>query len=244
MTSCSRRTSVRCLRDKSRLGPAERLTVTELVDDRAGKSPDVTALQLDGVGYTFADLARRSRAAGSGFLELGVRPGESVALFLERQYDRGMLERDLAVAAMDPARHMLSARRREQRRCRRDGRRDRRTPSRSSAVDRSSSATRGRTAPRLQAGDSGSTQSVGSGPGSNGGAGRRGCPQRLRRPVLHATRLPRGRSPYPLEPIRSCRSPGTRTAVVGRTNTQLNGSYRARARPSASGTRGPASGQV
>jgi crotonobetaine/carnitine-CoA ligase len=61
----------------------ERLTITELLDDRVGKSADVTALWLDDVGYTFGDLARRSRAAGSGLLDLGVRPGESVALFLE-----------------------------------------------------------------------------------------------------------------------------------------------------------------
>ena len=59
------------------------LTVTDLVEDRAGKTPDVTALWLDDVGYTFADLARRSRAAGSALLDLGVRPGDSVALFLE-----------------------------------------------------------------------------------------------------------------------------------------------------------------
>jgi carnitine-CoA ligase len=62
---------------------AERLTITELLDDRVGKSADVTALWLDDVGYTFSDLARRSRAAGSGLLDLGVCPGESVALFLE-----------------------------------------------------------------------------------------------------------------------------------------------------------------
>ena len=62
---------------------AEQLTVTELVDDRAGKSPDVTALWLDDVGYSFADLARRSRAAGSALLDLGIRPGQSVALFME-----------------------------------------------------------------------------------------------------------------------------------------------------------------
>ena len=62
---------------------SERLTITELLDDRAGKSPDVTALWLDDVGYTFADLSRRSRAAASALLSLGVRPGESVALLLE-----------------------------------------------------------------------------------------------------------------------------------------------------------------
>jgi len=61
----------------------ERLAVTQLLDDRAGKSPDITALWLDDVPYTFADLSRRSRAAASALLELGVQPGESVALFLE-----------------------------------------------------------------------------------------------------------------------------------------------------------------
>ena len=61
----------------------EQLTVTQLVDDRVGKSPDVTALWLDDVPYTFADLDRRSRAAASALLDLGVKPGESVALFLE-----------------------------------------------------------------------------------------------------------------------------------------------------------------
>ncbi len=62
---------------------AERLTVTQLLEDRAGKSPDVTALWLDDVPYTFADLARRSEAAASALLDRGVKPGESVALFLE-----------------------------------------------------------------------------------------------------------------------------------------------------------------
>ena len=62
---------------------AEQLTVTQLLHDRAGKSPDVMALWLDDVGYTFADLADRSGTAASGLLGLGVRPGESVALFLE-----------------------------------------------------------------------------------------------------------------------------------------------------------------
>ena len=62
---------------------AERLTVTELLEDRAGKSPDVTALWLDDVGFTFADLAGRSRATASALLALGIRPREAVALLLE-----------------------------------------------------------------------------------------------------------------------------------------------------------------
>ena len=61
----------------------ERLTVTDLLADRAGKSPDATALWLDDVGYTFADLADRSQATASGLLALGVRPGDAVALLLE-----------------------------------------------------------------------------------------------------------------------------------------------------------------
>ena len=61
----------------------EQLTVTQLLDDRVGKTPDVTALWLDDTPYTFADLDRRSRVAASALLDLGVKPGESVALFLE-----------------------------------------------------------------------------------------------------------------------------------------------------------------
>jgi carnitine-CoA ligase len=61
----------------------ERLTVTGLLADRAGKSPDVTALWLDDVPYTFGELAARSTAAASRLLALGVRPGDAVALFLE-----------------------------------------------------------------------------------------------------------------------------------------------------------------
>ena len=61
----------------------ERLTVTALVEDRAAKSPDATALWLDDVSYTFADIAVRARSTGTALLDLGVRPGESVALFLE-----------------------------------------------------------------------------------------------------------------------------------------------------------------
>ena len=62
---------------------SERLTVADLLEDRSGKSPDVTALWLDDVGYTFADLAHRSRAAASAILASGVRPGEAAALLLE-----------------------------------------------------------------------------------------------------------------------------------------------------------------
>src|SRR4051794_25689755 len=62
---------------------SEQLPVAALLEDRAGKSPDVTALWLDDVGYTFADLAHRSRAAASALLALGARPGEAVALLLE-----------------------------------------------------------------------------------------------------------------------------------------------------------------
>ena len=61
----------------------ERLTVTDLLDDRAGKSAEVTALWLDDVPYTFADLTDRSRRAAAALLGLGVRPGASVALLLE-----------------------------------------------------------------------------------------------------------------------------------------------------------------
>src|SRR3954449_12102061 len=70
-------------RAASEWSASERLTVAELLEDRVGKSPDVTALWLDDVGYTFGDLARRSRSAATSLLELGVKPGESVALFLE-----------------------------------------------------------------------------------------------------------------------------------------------------------------
>lgn len=62
---------------------AERLTVSELLEDRAGKSPDLTAVWLDDIGYTFADLAGRSRATASALLALGIRPGDAVALLLE-----------------------------------------------------------------------------------------------------------------------------------------------------------------
>jgi len=61
----------------------ERLTIPELLDDRVGKSPDATALWLDDVPYTFADLASRSRTAATALLGLGIRPGEAVALLLE-----------------------------------------------------------------------------------------------------------------------------------------------------------------
>jgi carnitine-CoA ligase len=61
----------------------ERLTIPELLDDRVGKSPDATALWLDDLPYTFADLATRSRTAAAALLGLGIRPGEAVALLLE-----------------------------------------------------------------------------------------------------------------------------------------------------------------
>lgn len=59
------------------------LTITQLLHDRAAKTPDATALWLDDVAYTFTALVDRSRSAAAAMIDLGVRPGESVALFLE-----------------------------------------------------------------------------------------------------------------------------------------------------------------
>lgn len=67
------------------LGPADfgvdRFTVPAVLDRRAAQSPEKVMMSVAGDPLTFAQLARRSRAAANVLLDLGLRRGDCVALF-------------------------------------------------------------------------------------------------------------------------------------------------------------------
>jgi carnitine-CoA ligase len=66
-------------------GPAdfgvERFSVTAVLDERAAQHPDRVMMSIAGVDVTFEQMRRRSCAAANALLELGIRPGDCVALF-------------------------------------------------------------------------------------------------------------------------------------------------------------------
>lgn len=59
----------------------ERFTVAAVLDRRAGECPDRVMMSIDGVGVTFEQMRRRSCAAAVTLQELGIGPGDGVALF-------------------------------------------------------------------------------------------------------------------------------------------------------------------
>jgi crotonobetaine/carnitine-CoA ligase len=67
------------------VGPAdfgvERFSVAAVLDHRAEQYPDRVMMSIDGVDVTFDQMRRRSCAAALVLRDLGVGPGESVALF-------------------------------------------------------------------------------------------------------------------------------------------------------------------
>lgn len=66
-------------------GPADfdvdRFTIPAVLDRRADQLPDQVMMSIAGTPVSFAQLARRSRAAAEVLLELGLRRGDCVALF-------------------------------------------------------------------------------------------------------------------------------------------------------------------
>ncbi len=68
-----------------RLGPSDfgvdRFTVPAVLDRRAGQHPDRVMMSIDGVDVTFEQMRLRSRAAAAVLTDLGVGPGDCVALF-------------------------------------------------------------------------------------------------------------------------------------------------------------------
>ena len=67
------------------IGPAdfgvERFSVAAVLDRRAEQYPDRVMMSIDGVDVTFDQMRRRSCAAALALRELGVGPGDGVALF-------------------------------------------------------------------------------------------------------------------------------------------------------------------
>jgi crotonobetaine/carnitine-CoA ligase len=67
------------------VGPAdfgvERFSVAAVLDHRAEQYPDRVMMSIDGVDVTFDQMRRRSCAAALVLRDLGVGPGDSVALF-------------------------------------------------------------------------------------------------------------------------------------------------------------------
>ena len=67
------------------LGPSDfgvdGFTVSAVLDRRAEQYPDRMMMSIAGVDVTFEQMRRRSCAAANALLDLGVRPGDCVALF-------------------------------------------------------------------------------------------------------------------------------------------------------------------
>ena len=59
----------------------ERFSVAAVLDRRAEECPDRVMMSIDGVDVTFEQMRRRSCAAAVALRELGVGPGDGVALF-------------------------------------------------------------------------------------------------------------------------------------------------------------------
>src|SRR5271168_3724417 len=71
--------------DGKPIGPAdfgvERFSVAAVLDRRAEQFPDRVMMAIAGTDITFEQMRRRSCAAANALLDLGVRPGDCVALF-------------------------------------------------------------------------------------------------------------------------------------------------------------------
>ncbi|MGO8966556.1 AMP-binding protein [Mycobacterium sp.] len=71
--------------DGKPIGPADfevdRFSVATVLDRRAEQFPDRVMMSIDGIDVTFEQMRRRSCAAANALLDLGIRPGDCVALF-------------------------------------------------------------------------------------------------------------------------------------------------------------------
>jgi carnitine-CoA ligase len=71
--------------DGKPIGPAdfgvERFSVAAVLDARAEQFPDRVMMSIDGTDVTFEQMRQRSSAAANALLDLGVGPGDGVALF-------------------------------------------------------------------------------------------------------------------------------------------------------------------
>jgi carnitine-CoA ligase len=71
--------------DGKPIGPADfgvdRFSVAAVLDARAEQFPDRVMMSIDGTDVTFEQMRQRSSAAANALLDLGVGPGDAVALF-------------------------------------------------------------------------------------------------------------------------------------------------------------------
>ena len=71
--------------DGKPIGPADfgvdRFSVATVLDRRAEQFPDRVMMSIDGTEVTFEQMRRRSCAAANALLDLGIGPGDCVALF-------------------------------------------------------------------------------------------------------------------------------------------------------------------
>jgi crotonobetaine/carnitine-CoA ligase len=71
--------------DGKPIGPAdfgvEQFSVAAVLDRRAEECPDRVMMSIDGVDVTFEQMRRRSSAAAHVLVDLGIGPGDGVALF-------------------------------------------------------------------------------------------------------------------------------------------------------------------
>jgi carnitine-CoA ligase len=71
--------------DGKPIGPAdfgvERFSVAAVLDRRAEEFPDRVMMSIAGIEVTFEQMRRRSCAAANALLDLGIEPGDCVALF-------------------------------------------------------------------------------------------------------------------------------------------------------------------
>src|ERR1700756_4160675 len=74
-----------CADRSGRLGPSDfgfdSFTVSAVLDRRAEQYPDRVMMAIAGTNITFEQMRRRSCAAANALLDLGIRPGDCIALF-------------------------------------------------------------------------------------------------------------------------------------------------------------------
>src|ERR1700756_3110669 len=74
-----------CADRSGRLGPSDfgfdSFTVSAVLDRRAEQYPDRVMIAIAGTDVTFDQMRRRSCAAANALLDLGIGPGDCVALF-------------------------------------------------------------------------------------------------------------------------------------------------------------------
>ena len=81
--------------DGKPIGPADfgvdRFSVAAVLDRRAEQYPDRVMMSIGGIDVTFEQMRQRSCAAANALLDLGIGPGDCVALFAANLPGVGLL---------------------------------------------------------------------------------------------------------------------------------------------------------